>query len=242
MPQVDFEKVKSLFNEYEIVRSLNHPNIVKAFGFYTGDDGIHPPSILLEYFSHTLANSVEQLDDIELVLIIYEICSVMNHIHKNASMIHRDLKPENILLDSKKHVKLCDFGTAKLIDIESQTNSSMTHRVGSLPYMAPELLNDSGNYDRKVDVYAFGVILYFIIAKTRPKISTIDVMAGKKAEIPPTFTKFAKKLILKCWSYLPNDRPEFEEIINMIIKNNFMLFNGINDDQIIDLRKKLNLT
>lgn len=100
MPQVDFEKVKSLLNEYEIVRSLNHPNIIKTFGFYIGDDRHHPPSILLKYFRHILANSVDKLDDIELVLVIYEICYVMNHIHKNALLIHRDLKPENILLDS----------------------------------------------------------------------------------------------------------------------------------------------
>lgn len=144
----------------------------------------------------------------------------MKYIHSK-KVIHRDLKPTNILLSSDGTVKICDFGISKLMTIEEQT---MTRGLGSQKFMAPEILNEEDNYDEKVDVYSFGVDVFFVLSSGQlPKIKLFDIPKGKKAEIPPSFTDFSKNLINDCWNLDPKDRPSFEEIVDRMIKNNFNL-------------------
>ncbi|KAK8840994.1 hypothetical protein M9Y10_027831 [Tritrichomonas musculus] len=73
---------------------------------------------------------------------------------------------------------------------------------------------------KKVDVYAFGVVVFLILTKGEyPKISLYDVGAGKKVEIPSIINNFSRELINKCWSYKASDRPSFAEICE-ILKGN----------------------
>ena len=159
--QIDMDKVRNLFNEYVLLSNLNHPNIVKVFGFYYGNEN-HNPAILLEYCKFNLEKIIKELNDDDLVGIIYEICLAMKYVHE-MNIIHRDLKMKNILITSKKHVKICDFGISKKMDLTTFTSN--THNIGTIPFMAPEIFNDDVDYDQKVDVYAFGVIMYFICTK-----------------------------------------------------------------------------
>lgn len=238
---LDYDKLKRFYAEYEFYRELNSEYIIKSFGFFIGDSN-NAPSILLEYISRNLHDHIKLLSQQDLVVIIYEICDVMSYVHSSGA-IHRDLKPQNILLDKEKNIKLTDFGIATLIKVETQTQStfSKTHGIGTPGYMAPELLQNTGKYDHKVDVYAFGMILYFIISGGKlPKISLLDVLEGKRAKIPSSFTDFASSLILKCWSFEAKNRPEFKDIVLMIKKNNFNLFEGIEKD-VPEIKSRLQL-
>lgn len=90
----------------------------------------------------------------------------VNYIHK-AGIAHRDLKPENIMVDLQNDVellslKIIDFGFAIYIQEIKKTRVS----VGTLNYMAPESF--SNNYDEKVDIFALGIILYFILTGNLP--------------------------------------------------------------------------
>ena len=141
----------------------------------------------------------------------------MRDVH-SAGLIHRDLKLENILLDEKNHVKLSDFGFSTLIESESMISRSRI--TGTLKYMAPELILEKTDYDEKVDVYAFGVVVYLIVMNGEfPKISFVDVGNGKKAEIPSSVTKFTQELINKCWNFNASDRPSFDEICKILEEN-----------------------
>ena len=71
-------------------------------------------------------------------------------------IVHRDLKPKNILLTDDDEVKICDFGSAKIIQ-KKEINSSTS--VGSLHYRSPELIFGKSNYDSKVDIFAAGLII-----------------------------------------------------------------------------------
>lgn len=230
---IDIEKVKRFFAEYEILNNLNHINIIKTFGFCTGDE-THQPAMLLEYCPKNLKDFIEakHYSPTDIILIIVQICKAMKYIHEN-NIIHRDLKPENILLDGNKVVKLSDFGISKLVTKEEQT-TTFTKGIGSLLFMAPELFKKEGSYDFKVDVYAFGTVLYFVLTGGNlPEIGIKDVLEGKKAEIPYYVNKFSADLINKCWSSSPDERPSFTDIVKEIEDNHYNLINCSNEEEIL---------
>lgn len=214
--EIDFNKMKKFFREYEILNQLDHPNILKTYGFCFGDK-TQLPVIIFEYCPSNLKKKIKKLADDDKISIIIEICSAMKQIH-SLGIIHRNLKLENILLDANNHAKISDFGNSTLINpSESMTLTQMT---GTLNYMAPELINGSTDYNEKVDVYAFGVLLFLILNHGEfPKIGFVDIGNGKKAEIPNSISSFSKNLINKCWSFKPDDRPSFEEIYETINGN-----------------------
>lgn len=222
-PEIDFDKVRQLFNECEILDQFNHPNIVKIYGFYFGDKK-HSPAILLEYCKNNLETVIKKLNNIYLVGIIYEICSAMKYIHEK-KIIHRDLKMANILINLKNHVKICDFGISRSIDM-----TTLTHGIGTIAFMAPELFDDNEKYDEKVDVYSFGVVMYFILTKgQRPKFKGTG--GYEKLDIPSSINELSKSIIKSCWSNRPKERPSFNDIIKLIVENDFNLIDGIENSE-----------
>ncbi|OHT16086.1 hypothetical protein TRFO_42058 [Tritrichomonas foetus] len=143
----------------------------------------------------------------------------MAHIHK-CGIIHRDLKPENILLDSKKQVKIADFGISTLSSITTHTQN-----IGTIPYMSPEQLNNDEHYTNKVDVYSFGKLLYFILTRgSIPQTSILDIVSGKGFPIPSKISDFFREMIEACTSFNPNERPSFKELQRQLTSSQYSLF------------------
>lgn len=223
-----FKQLKHLLHDYEVLNLLKHRNIIKTFGFCLGNS-MKSPSILLEYCKTNLEAIVESLNDMQRVCVIYEIASGMEAVH-SAKIIHRNLKTTNILISVDDHVRVSDFGCSYLYSTEDQMNS-MTVDVGSIKFMAPELVNKCSRYDNKVDVYAFGTIVFFILTGGKmPKISMADVGIGKKAKIPSSVNKRAQKLINWCWEKKPEERPSFSQILEFIKNKNFMIIDDIENE------------
>ena len=229
----NFEAMHHFINEYEIIYSLNHPNIIKACGLFFGDEH-NMPAMLLEYCEHDLEYAIHhKFNDYILVAIIYEIVSTMKYVHEN-NIMHRDVKVSNILIDSFNHVKIIDFSISRRMDLDS----SLTRGVGTLRYMAPELINEE-EYDEKIDVFAFGVVLYFIC--TKGKLPPFSVRTSYESlDLPPTINDLSRSIIKKCWATSPKNRPSFSELLDLIVKNNFMLINGIND-KIPEIKRHLGI-
>lgn len=101
-----------------------------------------------------------------------QIVDALSFMHERG-VIHRDLKPENILLDKDMKIKLTDFGTAKLLESKGEGDKEFdlltrsSSFVGTAEYVSPELLNDS-YVDYKCDIWAFGCILFQMIAGKPP--------------------------------------------------------------------------
>ena len=170
---------------------------------------------------------VKNLTNFQRVTVIYEICLAMNEVHKSGK-IHRDLKPDNIFIDNQMHVKLGDFGISCLIDINTQVTYSKTSGVGTLFFMAPEMLNKYNHYTNKVDVYSFGVVLYYILTNGEmPLLSIADIVSGKKVSFPNCINKISAYLIDWCMSNKAKERPSFDDIIKYINNQRFDLIDGV---------------
>ena len=156
----------NFLNEINILRKMDHPNVLKIFEFFSGDDNL---KIITEYcpkgnlFQDIMDNG--PFNEKYCSYILYQILSGVNYCHK-MKIIHRDLKPENILIMSKEKgipiVKICDFGTAKMFD-----KGKITQRVvGNYYYMAPEVT--IRDYNEKCDLWSCGVILYMLLSGRPP--------------------------------------------------------------------------
>ena len=145
--------------------------------------------------------------------------------------LSKDLKPTNILIATDGTIRISDFGISKLMSPKEQNSI-----VGTLTFMAPEILNEE-DYDEKVDVYSFGVLVFFVLSGGQmPIIKMREQMRGKKAEIPSIFTTFAKDLINSCWNFDPKDRPSFSEICKLMNEKCHMLLD-ISNTEISELNR-----
>ncbi|KAK8898171.1 hypothetical protein M9Y10_000443 [Tritrichomonas musculus] len=227
-----YDEFRQFINEYGIMSILDHPNILKTHGIFLSNEST-PPSFLLEFCPTNLDKAIKnkRMTKEEIVFTIYQIVEGMKYVHFR-KVIHRDLKPTNILVASDGTIKISDFGISKLMTAEEQ---SMTKGLGTQKFMAPEIINEE-DYDSKVDVYSFGVIVFFILSGGEmPTIKIRDICLGKKAEIPSSFTRFAKDLINACWEFDPKERPSFSKICEDIERNEFKLLD-LNDTEMKEVQ------
>ena len=225
LAQFDHKSLQRFLQESETLVRLRHPCIVRIHGFDYGDSS-HPPSIFLSLEKNSLEKSIQkhQLTNEEKNRITIEIVLGMRYIHRNNNM-HRDLKPANILLSQNKHVRISDFGLAK----EEDFQASQSKGIGTLRFMAPELFpneeeNEKERYTNKVDVYAFGIVLIYIVTDEYPKYNMAKVLTGELPQLPSTVCPWVVELIHQCLQLSANDRPTFNDIFEILKSHDFDLF------------------
>ena len=215
--RLEGNRFRRYLGEIETLAQCDNMFLVPFIGFT-----INPPyAIVTEYMSNGSLDKFirgksneNTLTGTQLTQIAIGISFGMLHLHENG-IIHRDLKAANILLDSNLFPRICDFGIARF---EENGDIGMTAKIGTPNYMAPELIT-STEYDRKVDVYAFAMILYEMSEHIRPfkgmKIADIFKSVIEFDERPHLTNKTPQslqKLIKICWDKDPNIRPTFLEI------------------------------
>ncbi len=148
---------------------LSHPHIVGVHDFgHVGDLSY----FIMEYVDGPNLRQVEQsgqLSPKEALAIIPQICEALQFAH-DAGVVHRDIKPENVLLDQTGHVKIADFGLAKIMGQE-RTNFTLTeahHVMGTPHYMAPEQVEHPKDVDHRADIYSLGVVFYEMLTGELP--------------------------------------------------------------------------
>jgi 3-phosphoinositide dependent protein kinase-1 len=160
-----------------------------------------------------------------------QILDAIEYMHSRG-VIHRDLKPENVLLDDQMHVKITDFGTAKLLpdprdprppeDISGQNGSRDDKRnasfVGTAEYVSPELLTDK-TAGKPSDIWAFGCIIYQLLVgrppfKAATEYLTFQKIVNLEYEFPAGFPSAARDLVERCLVLDPARRLTVEHIKN----------------------------
>ena len=218
------EAESDILNEINILKKLDHPNIVKIFEFYNQPDSFFLVTELCkegELFKQII--KVAPFDEGFTAYIMYQILSCMFYCH-SMGIIHRDLKPENILIESKERngylrIKIIDFGTAKIFEkgkIERKV-------IGSCYYIAPEVLLK--NYNEKCDLWSCGVIMYILLSARPPFggkndseiIQKIRVGSYELTQDPwNKISKDAKNLISLLLTKDPSQRISAEDALNHV--------------------------
>ena len=155
--------------EARALARLNHPNIVTVYDFGQTDGFYY---FLMEFIDgttlrHLLAD--RKLTPREALAIVPQICEALQYAH-DQGIVHRDIKPENILTDKAGRVKIADFGLAKLVETEPQSQRLTQPRevMGTPHYMAPEQVEKPQLVDHRADIYSLGVVFYEMLTGELP--------------------------------------------------------------------------
>ncbi|XP_071716419.1 serine/threonine-protein kinase 54-like [Rutidosis leptorrhynchoides] len=233
----------SFQQEVAIWHKLNHPNVTKFIGASMGTSDLKIPSddtsktrnrnslpsraccVVVEYLQggtlkkYLKENSKKKLSFKSVVELALDLSRGLSYLHSK-KIVHRDVKTENMLLDIHGTLKIADFGVAR---VEALNPRDMTGVTGTLSYMAPEVL-DGKPYNRKCDVYSFGICLWEIYCcdvmpyadLSFAEISAAVVNQNLRPKIPKCCPKAFASILKKCWDVKPEKRPEMEEVVKLL--------------------------
>lgn len=230
------KKVKYVNIEKDTLNRLtDHPGVVRLYYTFQDEQSL--------YFVLDLASSGELLGVLKRMTTFDEECArfygaeildTIDYMHARG-VIHRDLKPENVLLDDQMHVKITDFGTAKILDMPKKSTTiangespgagnpmdgSEDNRansfVGTAEYVSPELLTDK-RACKASDLWAFGCIIYQLLAGRPPfkagnEYLTFQKIVALDYQFPKGFPEVAKDLVDRLLVLDPASRLSIEHI------------------------------
>ncbi len=188
--------------ETRVMSKLAHPNCVSVvdFGVYEGS-----PYLVMDYVAGKTLRSLiddEALGPMRALGLIRQVASGLAHAHAQG-IVHRDIKPANIMISEEigtgEHVRILDFGLARLRGAVGRDATQHNMVVGTPNYMAPEQTVGGGTIDARTDVYAVGVVLFEMIAGERP-FSAEDTLAllgmHRAAPIPKLADRLERTIVL----------------------------------------------
>ncbi|KAK1352677.1 Serine/threonine-protein kinase HT1 [Heracleum sosnowskyi] len=231
----------SFQQEVAVWHKLDHPNVTKFIGASMGTSNLKIPSkstssdvhnsppsraccVVVEYLTggtlkkYLIRNSRKKLAFKIVVQLALDLSRGLNYLHSK-KIVHRDVKTENMLLDINRTLKIADFGVAR---VEAQNPRDMTGETGTLGYMAPEVL-DGKPYNRKCDVYSFGICLWEIYCCDMPypdlsfaEVSSAVVRQNLRPDVPRCCPSPFASIMRKCWDGNPEKRPEMDEVVRLL--------------------------
>ncbi|CAD8067892.1 unnamed protein product [Paramecium primaurelia] len=202
------EEEQKLFQEMNILKDLDHPNIVKLCELFQDEKYYY---LVTEYLQggelFDRIQKAKTFSEKDAAHIMRQILSGVAYCHTK-QIVHRDLKPENIVFTSKDEdaqLKIIDFGTSRRFE----SNKKMTKRLGTPYYIAPEVLLKQ--YNEKCDVWSCGVILFILLAGYPP------FYGKKEVDIYQKIVKAHVSFHTAEWSRV--SEPAKQLILKMLCKN-----------------------
>ena len=215
----DEEMRSKIMNEVDIMKRLDHPNIVKLYEFHEDEFNLYLIMDLCtggELLESILTNKC--FSEYQAADYMKQLISTVVYMH-SLHIVHRDLKPENMLIENAKssNIKLIDFGAS----IYYASKKPMTLRVGTVSYIAPEVINQK--YTEKCDIWSCGVIMYLLLTgmlpfKHKDRMKTIELIKSGnyllKGDIFESISDKAKDLIRKMLEVNPEKRLTALQVYN----------------------------
>jgi len=201
------EELQLLSREINIMKKLQHKNIVQLFDIYETPTELF---LVLEFIpgGELFDQIVERgsYSESDAAALIRQILEGIDYMHKHG-VVHRDLKPENLLCSNTSaqpsNIKIADFGLSK--DVET---GNLQTSCGTPSYVAPEVLM-GGNYDSEVDIWSIGVITYVLLCGFTPFYgdnqrqlferilhAQFDFPSPEWDDISPAAKDFVKKMLV----------------------------------------------
>jgi serine/threonine protein kinase len=220
----DGKQARSFLKEAGSASRLSHPNIISVYDVGQSPDG--ELYLIMERLDGNPLSTVLKQDGPlapeRAVAIAIQVCDALHEAHEQG-VIHRDLKPSNIFIRPGagrygEFAKVLDFGIAKLQKVDGAESISHTGIVSGTPsYMCPEQILGKA-VDRRVDVYALGVIVYMMLTGERPvpKGTQVETLLAHLNDPPaPIATRNPEvavppalaELVMACLEKEPDDRP-----------------------------------
>ena len=214
---------KQMKLEFDLLKKLDHPNVMRIFDAFENHSDIY---IISEFLSGGELDKKTQnrfLSEKEVSKIIYQILKALAYCH-SLGVAHRDLKPENAMYENKDHdsaLKLIDFGLSAIVDQKHICKDIL----GSPLYMAPEVVSRNP-YNQKCDIWSCGIMMYTFLSSHVPyKSTTIDSLFEEIKTINFTYNSFsgkywnhvskgAKEFLLKMLRNDPKSRASALELVN----------------------------
>nr|XP_017190695.2 uncharacterized protein LOC103447271 isoform X1 [Malus domestica] len=213
------------WNEAIKLADLHHPNVVAFYGIVLDGPGGSVATVTEYMVNGSLRNALQKneksLDRRKRLMIAMDVAFGMEYLHEK-KIVHFDLKSDNLLVNLRDpHRPICKVGDLGLSKVKCQTLISGGVR-GTLPWMAPELLNGSSSLvSEKVDVFSFGIMLWELLTGDEPyaDLHYGAIIGGivsntLRPPIPDSCDPEWKSLMERCWSSEPSERLSFTEIAN----------------------------
>ncbi|KAM0939104.1 putative protein kinase TKL-Pl-6 family [Dioscorea sansibarensis] len=222
------ERMRADFwNEASKLADLHHPNVLAFYGVVLDGPGGSVATVT-EYMvngslKHALQKNDKTLDFRKRLLIAMDVAFGMEYLH-GKNIVHFDLKSDNLLVNLRDPQRpICKVGDLGLSKVKCQTLISGGVR-GTLPWMAPELLNGSSSLvSEKVDVFSFGIVMWELLTGEEPyaDLHYGAIIGGivsntLRPPIPENCDPDWRLLMEQCWSAEPSERPSFTEIASRL--------------------------
>jgi hypothetical protein len=219
--------------EVEILHRLHHRHVAE---FYGASFSMQKGYLVLERLKCSLHAALFvsaqgiRFDEPEKRRVTMEVAQGMHYLHTaRPRVIHSDLKPQNVMLTAKHVVRIIDFGLAtyRASSMASKT-TGLKANVGTLPYMAPELLQVGAHVVRNhlVDVYAFAVTVAELFVAKEPFSGEVEHDIKEKvknflrpfeAELEQMVPRDVQGLVKACWQQEASKRPEFALVVAQLL-------------------------